>query len=117
MSDEFKRGRGYDPFFINVDNMGTPPPSVALPTPALSIHLVAERSQQLSTANISIDHDALHIRTRVEPYIVFLDSGPIFLRRFRLYVLSFMFRFMFANICLEKNENSKIYVMFIINMK
>ena len=42
--------------------------------------------------------------------------GPIFLRRFRLYVLSFMFRFMFANICFEKNENSKIYVMLIINI-
>ena len=27
------------------------------------------------------------------------DYGPIFLRRFRLYVLYFMFRFMFANIC------------------
>ena len=42
--------------------------------------------------------------------------GPIFLRRFRLYVLSFMFRFMLANICFEKNENSKIYVMLIINI-
>ena len=42
--------------------------------------------------------------------------GPIFLRRFRLYVLSFMFRFMFANICFEKNQNIKIYVMFIINI-
>ena len=42
--------------------------------------------------------------------------GPIFLRRFRLYVLSFMFRFMFANICFEKNQNMKIYVMFIINI-
>jgi len=30
-------------------------------------------------------------------------TGPIFLRRFSLYVLSFMFRFMFANICFEKN--------------
>ena len=47
------------------------------------------------------------------------DSGPIFLRRFRLYVLSFMFRFMFANICFEKNQNIKIHVMFITkhNMK
>ena len=44
------------------------------------------------------------------------DYGPIFLRRFRLYVLSFMFRFMLANICFEKNENSKIYVMLIINI-
>ena len=42
--------------------------------------------------------------------------GPIFLRLFRLYVLSFMFRFMFVNICFEKNQNSKIYVMFIINI-
>ena len=45
-----------------------------------------------------------------------LYSGPIFLRQFRLYVLSFMFRFMFANICFEKNQNIKIYVMFIINI-
>ena len=45
-----------------------------------------------------------------------LIYGPIFLRRFRLYVSSFMFRFMFANICFEKNENSKIYVMLIINI-
>ena len=46
-------------------------------------------------------------------------SGPIFLRRFRLYVLSFMFRFMFVNICFEKNQNIKIHVMFITkhNMK
>ena len=44
------------------------------------------------------------------------DTGPIFLRRFRLYVLSFMFRFMLGNICFEKNENSKIYVMLIINI-
>ena len=50
-------------------------------------------------------------------FIVKILNGPIFLRRFRLYVLSFMFRFMFANICSEKNQNSKIYVMFIINMK
>ena len=42
--------------------------------------------------------------------------GAIFLHRFRLYMLSFMFRFMFANICLEKNQNSKIHVMFIINI-
>ena len=39
-----------------------------------------------------------------------------FLRRFRLYMLSFMFRFMFANICFEKNQNSKINVMFVINI-
>ena len=31
-------------------------------------------------------------------------------------LISFMFRFMFANICFEKNENSNIYVMFIINI-
>ena len=43
-------------------------------------------------------------------------SGAIFLRQFRLYILSFMFRFMFANICFEKNQNSKIHVMFIINI-
>ena len=30
------------------------------------------------------------------------------------YMLSFMFRFMFANICFEKNQNSKIHVMFIM---
>ena len=52
-------------------------------------------------------------------YICYHDNGPIFLRRFRLYVLSFMFRFMFANIYFEKDQNSKIHVMFIIkhNMK
>ena len=33
--------------------------------------------------------------------------GAIFLSRFRLYMLSFMFRFMFANICFEENQNSK----------
>ena len=49
--------------------------------------------------------------------ILFLfDIGAIFLCRFRLYKLSFMFRFMFANICFEKNQNSKIHVMFIINI-
>jgi hypothetical protein len=52
----------------------------------------------------------------VQIFIAIQLNGPIFLRRFRLYVLSFMFRFMFANICFEKNENSKIYVMFIINI-
>ena len=48
-----------------------------------------------------------------------VDSGPIFLRRFKLYMFSFTFEFMFANICFEKNKNSKIFVMFIIknNMK
>ena len=45
-----------------------------------------------------------------------LDIGAIFLRRFRPYILSFMFRFMFANICFEKNQNSKIHIMFIINI-
>ena len=47
------------------------------------------------------------------------DKGPIFLRRFRLYVLSFILRFMFANICFEKNQNNKIHFMFITkrNMK
>ena len=44
------------------------------------------------------------------------DYGAIFLCRFRLYMLSFMFRFMFSNICFEKNQNSKIHVMFIINI-
>ena len=43
-------------------------------------------------------------------------TGPIFLRRFKLYTFSFTFGFMFANICFEKNQNSKIYVMFIINI-
>ena len=43
--------------------------------------------------------------------------GAIFLRRFRLYILSFTFRFMFANICFEKNQNRKIHVMFITNIK
>ena len=42
--------------------------------------------------------------------------GAIFLCCFKLYMLSFMFRFMFANICFEKNQNSKIHVMFIINI-
>ena len=45
-----------------------------------------------------------------------IDIGPIFLRRFKLYMFSFTFGFMFANICFEKNQNSKIYVMFIINI-
>ena len=43
-------------------------------------------------------------------------TGPIFLGRFKLYMFSFTFGFMFANICFEKNQNSKIYVMFIINI-
>ena len=43
-------------------------------------------------------------------------NGPIFLHRFKLYMFSFMFGFMFANICFEKNQNSKIYVTFIINI-
>ena len=43
-------------------------------------------------------------------------NGAIFLRWFRLYMLSVMFRFMFANICFNKNKNSKIHVMFIINI-
>ena len=43
-------------------------------------------------------------------------NGPIFLRRFKLYMFSFTFGFMFANISFEKNQNSKIYVMFIINI-
>jgi hypothetical protein len=49
----------------------------------------------------------------------FWAYGPIFLRRFRLYVSSFMFRFMFVNICFEKYQNIKIHVMFITkhNMK
>ena len=32
-------------------------------------------------------------------------------------MLSLTFRFMFADICLEKNQNSKILVMFIINIR
>ena len=47
---------------------------------------------------------------------VHIGTGAIFLRRFMFYILSFMFRFMFANICFEKNQNSKIHVMFIINI-
>ena len=43
-------------------------------------------------------------------------TGPIFLCRFKLYMFSFTFGFMFANICFEKNQNSKIYVMFIITI-
>ena len=39
--------------------------------------------------------------------------GAIFLNRLRLYMLSFMFWFMFANIRFEKNQNRKIHVMFI----
>ena len=50
------------------------------------------------------------------PQVCLRLTGAIFLRRFRLYMLSFMFRFMFANICFEKNQNSKIHVMFIINI-
>ena len=42
-------------------------------------------------------------------------NGPIFLHRFKLYMFSFMFGFMFANTCFEKNQNRKIYIMFIIN--
>ena len=34
-------------------------------------------------------------------------TGAIFLRRFRLYVLSFMFRFMFSNICFRKIKTSR----------
>ena len=45
------------------------------------------------------------------PGVYYIEA--IFLNRFRLYILSFMFRFMFANICFEKNQNSKIRVMFI----
>ena len=47
------------------------------------------------------------------------NYGAIFLHQFRLYMLSFMFRFMFANTCFEKNQNIKIHVMFITkhNMK
>ena len=37
-----------------------------------------------------------------------LVIGSIFLRRFRLYMLSFRFRFMFANICFEKNQNNSL---------
>ena len=47
-------------------------------------------------------------------FCVGLGNEAIFLRQFRPYMLSFMFRFMFANICFEKN--SKIHVMFIINI-
>ena len=43
-------------------------------------------------------------------------NGPIFLRRFKLYMFSFTFGIMFANICFIKNQNSKIFVMFIINI-
>ena len=50
-------------------------------------------------------------------YFIEGTIGRIFLRRFRLYVLSFMFWFMFANIRFEKNQNRKIHVMFIINIK
>ena len=34
-------------------------------------------------------------------------GGAILLRQFRLYMLSFMFWFMFANIRFEKNQNRK----------
>ena len=66
-----------------------------------------------------VRHGQYHVR-HVQYHVVRGDhTGPIFLLRFRLYVLYLMFRFMFANICFEKNENSKIYVMFITkhNMK
>ena len=46
----------------------------------------------------------------------YCSYGPIFLRRFKLYMFSFTFGFMFANIYFEENQNSKIYVMFIINI-
>ena len=46
------------------------------------------------------------------PHLDFINE-PIFLRRFKLFMLSFMFYCMFANICSEKNQNGKIHVMFI----
>ena len=69
---------------------------------------------------LSLDVDSLQ-QVHLQFFFIFalgdeLDIGAIFLRRFRLYMLSFMFRFMFANICFEKNQNSKIHVMFIINI-
>ena len=53
-------------------------------------------------------------------YMLFCEThfeiGPIFLRQFKLYMFSFTFGFMFANICFEKKPNRKIYVMCIINI-
>ena len=49
-------------------------------------------------------------------YIAVRIHGAIFLRRVRLYMLIFMLRLMFATLCFEKNQNSKIHVMFIINI-
>ena len=64
--------------------------------------------------------DCSKLRTQTGTYPKFVIGikhiGPIFLHRFRLYVLSFMFIFMFANICFEKNQNSKIHVTFMINI-
>ena len=53
---------------------------------------------------------------RLNTILIYIEIGPIFLRRFKLYMFSFTFGFMFANICFEKNQNGKIYVMFIINI-
>ena len=57
-----------------------------------------------------------NFKIQMESRLVCLNSGPIFLHRFKLYMFSFTFGFMFANICFEKNQSSKIYVMFIINI-
>ena len=43
----------------------------------------------------------------IDQNILLSSRGAIFLHWFRLYMLSFMFRFMFVNICLEKNQNSQ----------
>ena len=72
--------------------------------------------------SVQMLHISLYLkRDRYKRYLSFsvTHNGPSFLLRFRLYVLSFMFRFMFVNICFEKNQNIKIHVMFITkhNMK
>ena len=67
-------------------------------------------NQLFDTTTKKCENETLMLLNRLFHY------GPIFLRRFKLYMFSFTFGFMFANICFEKNQNSKIYVMFIINI-
>ena len=78
-----------------------------------SIHCKIKRNPSLQ---LNIIHQTDLLFWYLNHHLTKHCTGAIFLRRFRLYVLSFMFRFMFANICFEKNENSEIYVMFIINI-
>ena len=87
----------------------------------LSMHYIFnEKDDKLGfKLKFSVGLGSAAINKRVFQFKIPKDNGPIFLRRFRLYVLFFMFRFMFVNICFEKNQNIKIHVMFITkhNMK